>query len=214
MKIAFLGDSVTEGCFDLYAKNGSFDTYREPENVYHARLLPMLEEKYGVGSVEIINAGISGDNTAGGRQRLDADVLAHAPDLVVVCYGLNDSSRPVERYEENLRDILSRIQAAGCRVIFMTPNMMNTYVSPDTLPEAAHIAQRTMQIQNGGTMDRFMDTARGICAELGIPVCDAYAYWKELAARGVDTTARLSNHINHPDAGMHRVFAELLAKMI
>jgi len=214
MKIVFLGDSVTEGCFDLYAKNGSFDTYREPENVYHTQLLPMLEEKYGKGSIEIVNSGISGDNSAGGCKRLDTDVIAHHPDLTVVCYGLNDASRPLERYQENLTEILSRIKASGSRVIFMTPNMMNTYVSPDTLPEAAHIAERTAQIQNNGTMDAFMDAARAICRELDIPVCDAYQYWKELAASGVDTTARLANHINHPDAGMHTVFAQLLAAMI
>ncbi len=214
MKIVFLGDSVTEGCFDLYKTDPGFDTYREPKNVYHAQMLPMLEEKYGKNTFEMINAGISGDNTSGGRVRLDRDVLGHHADLVVVCYGLNDAFHPLESYEENLRDILTRIQASGAKAIFLTPNMMNTYISPETLPEAMGIAERAMEIQNDGTMDKFMNTARSLCAELSIPVCDAYAYWKNLHKEGLDTTARLSNHINHPDAAMHTVFARMLCSMI
>ena len=214
MKIAFMGDSVTEGCFGLYPVGASFDTFREPEKVYHAKLLPMLEAKYGAGNVEIINAGLSGDNTTGGCKRLDRDVLSHHPDCVVICYGLNDSNRLLERFERNLREILGRVLASGARAVFLTPNMLNTYVDPRTLPEAAHIARRTMEIQNGGTMDRFMDAARVICAELGVDVCDAYAYWKKLAQEGVDTTAHLANYINHPDEEMHGVFARMLAPML
>ena len=97
----------------------------------------------------------------------------------------------------------------------------STVFSPD--PVAAAVAWRDKGarwlhvVDLDGAFDglpKSRDIVRDICRELDIPVCDAYQYWKELAASGVDTTARLANHINHPDAGMHTVFAQLLAAMI
>ena len=59
-----------------------------------------------------------------------------------------------------------------------------------------------------------MDAARQMAAERGIPVCDCYAEWKRMAAEGVDTTALLCNHINHPSREMHKLFAEMLFETI
>lgn len=36
--IAFLGDSVTQGCFDIYVKDGEIKTVVEPTDGYHERL--------------------------------------------------------------------------------------------------------------------------------------------------------------------------------
>ena len=46
VSIAFLGDSVTQGCFEMYCKeNGNPETVFEPEHAYHryvARILSVL----------------------------------------------------------------------------------------------------------------------------------------------------------------------------
>ena len=218
MKIVFLGDSVTEGCFDLYAKNGSFDTYREPENVYHTQLLPMLEEKYGKGSIEIVNSGISGDNSAGGCKRLDTDVIAHHPDLTVVCYGLNDAGQgaaSLDRYGESLREIFTRVTASGAECIFMTPNLRSDdteYVNPDPLLERCVRGIAANECE--GWLQTYLARAREVAAACHVPVCDCNALWLAMKAGGVNTNALLSNDVNHPTKELHWMFAYELVKMM
>jgi hypothetical protein len=64
------------------------------------------------------------------------------------------------------------------------------------------------------SMDLHIDRAKELCAEMGVPVCDCYAIWKQMAKAGVDTTSLLSNDINHPAREMHYLFAYELVKMI
>jgi acyl-CoA thioesterase-1 len=71
-------------------------------------------------AAELINAGVSGDTTAGGLARLDW-VLATKPDIVMVELGANDCLRgldPKTAYE-NLDQILTRIKAAGAKVLLV-----------------------------------------------------------------------------------------------
>ena len=69
----------------------------------------------------IINAGISGDTTGSALARLEDDVLAHDPRLVIVGLGGNDFLRREEiaTTEANLREIVRRIQEAGAMVILL-----------------------------------------------------------------------------------------------
>ena len=79
----------------------------------------------------MINAGISGNNTLQGLERLDRDVLRLSPDLVTVCFGLNDCCNGesfIDAYSRNLGEIFDRCLACGADVIFLTPNRMNTRV--------------------------------------------------------------------------------------
>lgn len=69
----------------------------------------------------IINAGVSGDTTEGGLNRLRQDVLSHNPRLVLVALGGNDIKArvPVEKAFGNLREIISRIHSTGAVVVLM-----------------------------------------------------------------------------------------------
>ena len=68
-----------------------------------------------------INAGISGDTTEGGLGRIERDVLAHQPHVVVVELGVNDAfgQRPREATVANLRTITQRIRAQGAAVVLL-----------------------------------------------------------------------------------------------
>lgn len=59
--------------------------------------------------VRIVNAGVSGDTSAGGLARLDW-TLAERPDAAILCLGANDALRglSVPRMETNLDAILDR----------------------------------------------------------------------------------------------------------
>ena len=71
-----------------------------------------------------------------------------------------------------------------------------------------------VELQNSGVMDRYMESARAICARRGVPVCDCYAQWKQLQAAGVNTTELLSNKLNHPTREMNWLFAVSLLRSI
>ena len=100
--VVFLGNSITSG-------------HRLPAEVAFPH---RLGETLGI---PVVNAGISGDTTEGGLSRLDRDVLAHHPRVVVVELGVNDvfGRWPRERTVANLRTITQRIRATGAQVILV-----------------------------------------------------------------------------------------------
>ena len=215
--IAFLGDSVTQGCFEIYKKeNNEIETVFDQRCSYERSVVDFLSMFFPMVPVNTINAGISGDNTGRGVERVERDVIRHQPDLTVVCYGLNDCGKKehsVARYTDNLRVIFEKILASGSELIFMTPNMMNTKVSPHiTDPDFIELAKGTAVKQNQGYFDRHIEGARALCREMGVPVCDCYAIWKTLEKSGVDTTELLSNKINHPTRDMNKIFAYELVR--
>jgi acyl-CoA thioesterase-1 len=63
--------------------------------------------------VEVVNAGVSGDTSAGGLRRLDW-ILREPVDVLVVELGANDGLRglSIEAMRDNLREIVERTRAA------------------------------------------------------------------------------------------------------
>ena len=113
LKLAFLGDSVTQGCFESEGVLGVSHGC-DFEQVYHAQLKRLLGAMYPTVPVTVINAGIGGDNSAGCAARLERDVLGACPDLTVVCVGLNDACGGREKisvYEDALAGIFERMNA-------------------------------------------------------------------------------------------------------
>jgi len=217
--IAFLGDSITQGCFELYkGYNCDFEGTNDYEAVYHSQLKKMLNYVFPEAPINIINAGIGGNSAQQGCDRMEWDVFPYSPDLIVVCFGLNDACGGVEKleaYVSSLKEIFHKLKEKGIETILMTPNMMNTYISPLTVPDSIiETAKFTSEIQNNGVMDVYMDAARELCANEGIIVCDCYRKWKMMSEAGVNTTKLLSNHINHPTREMHVLFAVSLFETI
>ncbi len=203
--IAAFGDSVTHG----FLATGEIDH----ETVYHNLLKKRILENYSYVPVTVINAGIGGESAHEAVERLDSTVLRFDPDLVIVCFGLNDVNGELDVYLGALRKIFEKCNINGCETVFMTPNMLNTYVADDTAKIYFEYAHKTMEMQNGGRMDLFINSAKALAEEMNIPVCDCYAKWKELA-KTTDTTLLLSNRINHPTREMHALFADSLYEMI
>ena len=211
-KIAFLGDSVTEGCFELYPTDYGFDTVRRPEDGYVQKTVSLLAAAYG-NAPDFRNFGKSGASTFGGMTQVD-EAIAYQPDLAVACFGLNNVTQPEERFFAALDELLSRLCAAVPDVIYLTPNRMNTYLHPNLGEYARKLAVATAEAQTSGKFDRMMEEARRIALRHGATVCDGYALWCEMA-KSVDVTDKLLvNYINHPTAEMHDKTASLLAKTI
>lgn len=211
----FLGDSVTHGCFETYVNNkGGFDSIYDFDAVYHSRLKKKLQTFFHATPLNVINAGVSGGSAVQGNERLERDVLPFSPDLSVVCFGLNDvngGESGLKQYTDALDRIFEKLLNHGSEVIFMTPNMMNTYVSTLVKEKVlAEVAEKTATLQNDGMMDLYMESARRVCIKQSVTVCDCYLKWKKLHAAGVDVTLLLSNGINHPSRELHDLFASSL----
>lgn len=203
--IAAFGDSITQGC--LLKCN-------DYENVYWNVLKKKLNEFRDAIPISVINAGIGGTTALQGTRRMERDVFRHCPDLIIVCFGLNDINGTLEEYLTSLEKIFREIKRKDTDAIFLTPNMLNTYVAEDTLPEHLNYARVTAQYQNEGKMDWYMGAAVSLAEKMDIKVCDCYSQWKELYHQGTDTTQLLINRINHPNREMHAVFADSLYEMI
>lgn len=208
-KIAFLGDSVTEGCFELYPCSYGFDTVRRPEDGYVHKTLLRLNRAGASPIAAGINFGQSGLSTLRALACL-SDVADCHPDLAVVCFGLNDIFHPEERFAPALDEMLTKLRQIAAHLVLITPNRMNTYLHPKTLPAAYKVAERTMCAQTNGTFDRMMDTARAAASSVGARLCDIYADWTEEYKNGVDITEKLANFINHPTPLMHDRIADKL----
>lgn len=218
--IAFLGDSVTQGCFgDFQISETLVDTVFDAENGYHTKLRKILNMLYPRVPLNIINAGISGGNAKEGAERLDRDVLRFSPDLCVVCFGLNDSCLKIENslevYKNSLTEIFKRLKENDIEVIFMTPNMMCTEITHSTTePLINQFTVNVSKVQLSGKLEEFLNEAKKIAKSFDIPVCDCYAKWKTLYDSGVNTNILLSNKINHPTKEMNWMFAYSLAETI
>mgnify|MGYP004476610589 CR=1 FL=1 len=206
INIIALGDSVTHGAFAL----GEFD-YKA---VYHNILKEKINKERNYIPVNMINSGIGGDTAVGALERLERDVFSHNPDLVIVCFGLNDVNNSLGDYTYAMEKTLSLCRKNVEETILLTPNMLNTYVSDKTAPDFVDYSKITAEYQNSGRMDLFIDTARAVAKKNDVPICDCYKKWKELYSRGYDTTALLANKINHPNRSMHHLFASELYRMI
>ncbi len=220
--IACLGDSVTHGCFEIYINSkGNIDTFCRAEEAYPELLKRELANLFPFASPVIVNAGVSGDKSYGGLDRLERDVLSFRPDLVIVDFGLNDSMNKdveggLETYDKSMRQIFEKVLASGAECILLTPNYMNREVSPFiTEPMFIDIAKEAAVVQNTGVLTRYVETAKKAAEDMGVPVADAYAVWQALEKNGVDTDALLANNINHPNGKAHGIFvSEIMRKIL
>jgi acyl-CoA thioesterase I len=111
---------------------------------FPARLEAWLHQQ-GI-EARVVNAGVSGDTTAGGLARLDW-ALADKPDLVILALGANDALRGIEpsTVRENLDKMIEKIEASGAKVLLLgmlaPPNWGEEYrhAFDQIFPELARI---------------------------------------------------------------------------
>lgn len=119
-RIVAFGDSLTAGLG--VGPNESYPAQLQ-------RRLDALGYRY-----RVINAGVSGDTTAGGLRRVPW-ILNSKPDLVILELGANDGLRglSVDQTRNNLRQIIQRVQQAGATVVLagmkLPPNYGRDYIA-------------------------------------------------------------------------------------
>jgi isoamyl acetate esterase len=141
-KIVFLGDSITAGGVS-------------PKG-YVTLIKNTLTEKHKDLGIEIIGAGISGNKVPDLQKRLEKDVLAKKPSVVVIYIGINDvwhgetdpaKGTPKDKFEAGLKEIIGKIKDSGARVVLCTPTVigekkLGTNKLDEKLDEYAEISRK------------------------------------------------------------------------
>jgi lysophospholipase L1-like esterase len=204
INIVCLGDSITEGCFEINNK--------QPLEAYPHKLFKLLKVLFPDKTFNVINSGIGGTTARFALTRLERDVFAYHPDLVTVAFGVNDYME-YDTYIRCLGELFDALNEREIPCIFLTEMTMNTYVDePNTPAKYLDYAHKTVDVMKDGILDKAFDGAIALAKEKGIKVCDSYHKWKNMANNGVDTTQLLANRINHPNYAMHDFFAYWLVE--
>lgn len=170
--VVFLGDSLTAG-FGL-----------SHSVAFPAVTVAALRDR-GL-ELRLVNAGVSGDTTAGGLSRLPW-LLNQAPDVVVIALGANDGLRglPVTMTERNLRSMIGLVRDAGAGVLLLAMRIPPSY-GPEYTADFAAIYTR-------------------IAADLEVRLVESF-----LEGVGGRMSMNLGDGL-HPNLAGHRRLAENLA---
>ncbi len=161
-RIVFLGDSITQAGVG-------------PKG-YVTLVKNQLAEKHKDLEIEVIGAGISGNKVLDLQRRLDKDVLARKPTLVVVYIGINDvwhgekdpaRGTPKDKFEGGLKEIVKKIQDAGAKVVICTPTVIGEKKENKLDP----------------LLDEYADLSRGVAKETGSPLCDLRKAFRDHLAK-------------------------------
>ncbi len=199
VRIVCMGDSITRGI----RAGVTF------EQTYEQLLQKRLTET--VGPVRVINAGIGGERTDQAIKRLDRDVLSMNPDYVTLMYGTNDCHwdpeatgprLPIDKYEANLRQMITRIREAGAVPLIVTP-------PPLTFALEKIVKLNPVYKERGITFEtqRYVHRVRHIARQMNVPLIDIYAAYGELAVAGKNTDDYYTDGC-HPNPAGHKVIAD------
>jgi lysophospholipase L1-like esterase len=117
---------------------------------------------------EVIGAGISGNRVPDLLARLDRDVLARKPDVVVIYIGINDvwhsqngRGTPKGEFEKGLRTLVEKIRAVGGKPVLCTPTVIGE--------------KKAGTNPLDGMLDEYAEITRGVSAETKAPLIDLRA---------------------------------------
>lgn len=109
------GDSLSSG-------------YGLPQDKGWVSLLARRIDAEKLGS-RVVNASISGETTLGGRNRIDATLARHRPDVVIIELGGNDGLRGLSltATRENLAAIVEAVRRTGARALLVGMQLPPNY---------------------------------------------------------------------------------------
>ncbi len=185
MNIVCHGHSVPSG----YAKTPHVDTFVAYPHLLHRA----VKEKHAHAVVNVIVTAIGGETSKTGAARFSRDVLCMKPDVVLIDYGLNDRSLPMEESATNLQQMIDEAKAAGVKVILLTP-------TGDT---------RAKMLDDSDPLSKQAAQIRTLAEKNGVALADSYLAYQNWMKAGKKLDDLMSQ-INHPNAAGHQLVVEQL----
>ncbi len=193
-RIVFLGDSITQGGAG-------------PKG-YVTLVNQALQDKAKDLGVEVIGAGVSGNKVPDLQARVDKDVIARKPTVVVIYIGINDvwhgqndpaKGTPKDRFEAGLKDVIKRCTEAGATVVLCTPSVIGEKSDGSNPLDKK--------------LDEYAEISRGVAKELKLPLCDLRKafldYEKANNAENKDKGVLTTDGVHLNDAG-NRFVADVM----
>jgi len=187
VRIVCFGDSVT----GVYYHTGGRRAWPDMLGI-------ALKKQYPKAKIEMFNAGMSGNTTGAGLERIDRDVIARKPHLVAVMFGLNDMvSGNRQAYRDNLKAIIRRCRESGAAVVLCTLNSVYPN-QPRPMPVVAEFSQ----------------IVRDVAQENSVPVADCFRAYEAVRSKNVTEWMLMMSEDIHPCMEGHKLYAETVAKAI
>ena len=164
-------------------------------DAYPNQLRCALAARFPRAVINVIVTARGGENSVQGAARFEADVLTHKPDVVFIDYALNDRPVGLEKAAAAWVSMIQKAQAAGAKVILLTP-------TPDT---SAKLDDPT------DPLNRHAAQIRRLAAQFHVGLVDSLALFKAELARGAPLTSLMAQ-VNHPNAAGHKLVAVELLK--
>lgn len=127
----------------FYFKDGQRVVFLGDSNTFAGHFIGYLDAylytRFPTWKVELINLGLPSETISGlseadhpyprpdVHERIDRALTKSKPDVVVVCYGMNDgiyhpfAEERYRKYQEGVTDVIARIRKVGARVVLMSP---------------------------------------------------------------------------------------------
>jgi lysophospholipase L1-like esterase len=143
----------------------------------------------------VINAGIGGNNTQDLLDRIQADCLAHKPNITVLMIGTNDMNTrkhiPLQQYTANLDSLCRQITAAGSHLVLM--NILPVYE-----PYLFTRHDRAFYGAEGhaGRKAKVNEAIRATAATHKAPLADLHQLFDKLGNIGTEASSWLQNEVN------------------
>ena len=184
------GHSVPAG----YFASTVVDTF----NAYPHLLHVGLRERFPMSVTNVIVTAIGGENSSGGAARFAEDVLSHKPAVVTIDYGVNDRTIGLEEAGKQWRSMVSEAQAAGVKVILLTP--------------AVHLAKENECTEEAlELLGKHAEQITRLARDLGVGLADTFGAF-ERYAEGDGELGDLMSWANHPNRKGHEIIARELLR--
>jgi len=187
--VAFLGDSITA--------QGAGKPAGYVQLV--ARALDLEGNK-----ITVIPAGVSGNTSKDMLARVDNDVIAKKPDWMTLSCGVNDvwhgaKGVPLDEYQKNITEIVTKAQAAGIKVVILTSTMIMEAPAGD-------LNQKLIP---------YNEFLRSLAKEKGLPLADLNAAMQDtLAAEKAKLPQLKGNYLTVDGVHMNPVGDQMMATAI
>ncbi len=203
LKVVAFGDSLTAG-----------SALHEGDPNWTDLLASMFD-------VDIINAGIGGNTTTEALSRIESDVYAQKPDIVLIAFGMNDhvivdvdgrTNTEQSVFRNNLIAIIDGVRGIGAKPILITPNavMEEYYFTRHPVQWYAPVGGANEQLAV------YCDIIRSVADEYEVPLADIF---KESCKYDLSKLLRTPDHGGFDD-GVHpygdgiQFFAEIIHPLL
>ena len=195
INLTFYGDSIMTGCnASGTPMGGNTPPYMD---AFPILIKQFLEGVFGA-EIVLFNVSQGGWDTYQGRAAFEERVLPTSPDLLILGFGMNDSTTPLDEYGRMHREMIAKLKAqnADAEVVAVATTLPNT--------DSTWVQNQAMTL---GVLEQI--EKENDC----VAVADMTTMHESILCRKRyrDMTA---NNINHPNDFLGRIYAQVILKTI